>query len=68
MTLGTAASSVVAYIGPGAGLTLIGSFIGLCLAVLAAFGAILAWPIRRLLKRRRAPEESSGAEDGPDAV
>jgi len=42
-----------AYVGPGAGLTLVGSAIGLALALFAALGAVLSWPIRRLLKRRR---------------
>lgn len=47
------APPALAYVGPGAGLTLVGSFLGLCLAVLVALGAVLSWPIRRMLKLRR---------------
>lgn len=47
-----------AYVGPGAGLTLIGSAIGLLLALFAALGAILWWPIRRLLSRAKKVENA----------
>ena len=56
--------SAMAYVGPGAGLTLVGSFIGLCLAILAALGAVLMWPIRRLLKRGK--RGAAGGEKVPE--
>lgn len=40
----------LAYVGPGAGLSLIGSLIGMGVAIIAAIGAILFWPIRALIK------------------
>ncbi|MDP6058269.1 MAG: alkaline phosphatase family protein [Pirellulaceae bacterium] len=37
-----------AYIGPGAGIALMGSFLAIFIAILSAFVAILTWPIRRI--------------------
>jgi hypothetical protein len=54
-----------AYIGPGAGITLIGSFIGLLVAVFAALGAVLFWPLRRMMKRRKG---AASATPPPDAA
>ncbi|MEI6515042.1 MAG: hypothetical protein WCO77_03615 [bacterium] len=56
--------SAMAYVGPGAGLTLVGSFIGLCLTLLVALWAVLSWPIRRLLKRWR--RGAAGSEKAPE--
>ena len=55
-------NDALAYVGPGAGVSLVGAFVGLCLAVLAAFGAILFWPLRRLVRRIR--EARRNREDG----
>ena len=44
---------VYAYVGPGAGVSLISSLVGLVIAVFVALGAVLAWPIRRYLKKRK---------------
>jgi membrane protein implicated in regulation of membrane protease activity len=49
-----APSVVVAYVGPGAGLGMIGSLIAVIGAVLVAIVGFLILPIRMLLKRRRA--------------
>ena len=47
-------ATVQAYIGPGAGISVIGSLIGVVVTVLLAVGAILMWPVRRLMRRRKA--------------
>ena len=42
-----------AYVGPGAGLSLLGALWALLLALLAVVFFVFAWPIRRVLRRRR---------------
>jgi hypothetical protein len=58
-----------AYVGPGAGITLIGAVIGLVSAIFLALFAILRWPIRRYLARRKAARESAAATStrGPES-
>jgi hypothetical protein len=53
----------MAYVGPGAGLTLIGSLIGLLIAVLTALGIILFWPIRALIRRIRGKKQVISTEE-----
>lgn len=55
-----------AYIGPGAGVSLIGSFLGILVAVLIALFALIAWPIRRMLKARKAQNKTDEAPDNTD--
>lgn len=77
-----ASTPAIAYVGPGAGLSLAGAVWGLVVAVVAAVGFIVLWPIRRHLKRRRAgrvsdteynaqpdseADTSMAQEDGPTA-
>ena len=45
--------STQAYVGPGAGLSLLGALWALLVAILTAVFFIFAWPIRRMLRRRR---------------
>jgi len=51
--------TAMAYVGPGAGLTLIGSLIGLVIAILTALGIILYWPVRTLIRRIRGKRAST---------
>lgn len=74
MRVATLATSVVAliastglalaYVGPGAGLGAIGAALGLLAAIVMAFGVILFWPIRRLIRRikRKSAAETADAE------
>ena len=50
-----------AYIGPGAGIALLGSFLTVFFATLSAFAVMLTWPLRRLwqtLRGRRAMRDA----------
>jgi hypothetical protein len=47
------ADPAAAYIGPGAGITMLGALWGVVVAVFLAIGAVLFWPIRILLRKRR---------------
>ena len=50
-----AATPAHAYIGPGAGITMLGALWGVIVAVALALGAVLFWPMRVLLRRLRRP-------------
>ena len=52
-TLGISAAAE-AYVGPGAGLSLLGALWALLVAILAAVGFIFAWPVRKWLRKRKA--------------
>jgi len=49
--------AAMAYVGPGAGISLIGALVGLVAAIFTALGVVLSWPIRKVLKRRRAGKQ-----------
>jgi len=51
-----------AYIGPGAGLSMLGAFWGLVVAVLAALSFLLFWPIRKMFKKNAAASETDPQE------
>lgn len=51
-----------AYIGPGAGLTAIGSFIALTVAILVAIVGFLWFPIKRMLTKRSETEATNTDE------
>ena len=61
--------TALAYIGPGAGLTAIGSvlaFFGVIILLIAGF---VWYPVKRFIRgrrRRRAPSESESAPDSPE--
>jgi hypothetical protein len=61
VTAGTAA----AYVGPGAGISLVGSLFGLVSAVVIAIGVVLLWPIRRILRRFKASAATEPTADTP---
>ena len=51
-----------AYIGPGAGIPVIGSLIGIVVTIFLVIGAILFWPIRKMMKKKKAAEEVTDSE------
>ncbi|MCH8058527.1 MAG: hypothetical protein IIB78_11725 [Proteobacteria bacterium] len=68
LLLALGASPVAAYIGPGAGISVLGSLLGILATIFVAIGAILFWPIKKLMKRRKAKKETvvSGDTDTSD--
>jgi hypothetical protein len=60
-----------AYVGPGAGISVLGALWGLIIGVVMAVGVILFWPIRMLirkLKANKATQAEQGTTDTPDAT
>jgi hypothetical protein len=49
----TAATPAFAYIGPGAGITMLGALWSVIVAVALAIGAVLFYPIRVIMRRFR---------------
>lgn len=64
-----AAMPAAAYIGPGAGAGTIAIVLGILASVVMAFFAILWYPMKRLLKKRRPAPETAGSsnEVGPSS-
>ena len=58
----------LAYVGPGAGISMLGALWGLIVGVVMALGVILFWPIRMMIRKMRAnkanaEEATAGAAD-----
>jgi protein-S-isoprenylcysteine O-methyltransferase Ste14 len=58
-------TSAAAYIGPGAGISVLGSLLGILGTIVVAIGAILFWPIRKMMKRRKAASSSESPNPEP---
>ncbi|WP_422073485.1 hypothetical protein [Tranquillimonas rosea] len=54
-----------AYVGPGAGLTAIGTMIALIAALLLAVVGFVWYPIKRLMRSRKAPNDPAARTTGP---
>jgi membrane protein implicated in regulation of membrane protease activity len=52
-----------AYIGPGAGLSMLTAFWALLVAVFAALGFLILYPLRRFLRRRSVEPTSDELSD-----
>jgi len=63
MILIVLAGPAQAYVGPGAGVSLIGAAVGLIFAIVLALGVIVLWPLRRLLKRRKTARQDVDGND-----
>jgi hypothetical protein len=49
----------LAYVGPGAGISLLGSLWGLLVGIVMAVGVILFWPIRIMLRKAKAKKANA---------
>lgn len=58
-----------AYVGPGAGLSLLSALWGLIAAIGVAVFFVVMWPIRRMMRRRKAkqPDAAAPAEQAKPA-
>lgn len=57
------ANPAFAYVGPGAGISVLGSLLGILATILVAIGAIIFWPVRKFMKRKKARAESTATAD-----
>ena len=64
----TASGPAMAYIGPGAGITMLGALWGVIVAVVLALGAVLFWPIRALMRRRKKVAPAAEATPANAAI
>lgn len=64
--LATASLPAEAYIGPGAGISLLGAFWALILAVAGAIGVVIWYPLRNMFRRRGPARRPAGAPAGVD--
>lgn len=58
------ASPAMAYVGPGAGLGILGALLAILLAVLATVVGLVLWPLRLLARRRKSARV---AAEGPQS-
>ena len=63
LTLAT--TPAMAYVGPGAGLSLLGAFWGLLVAILAALAFVVVYPVRRMMRARKRPAETMQPDQQP---
>ena len=61
--------SALAYVGPGAGLSAIGSFLALIAALFLALVGFIWYPVKRLLRRNKHPKQdvAGGVDAGASA-
>jgi len=57
------ANPAAAYVGPGAGLTMLGALWAVIAAVALVLVGIVIWPIRLYLRRRKAAAEAKATDD-----
>ncbi len=67
LALSLISTSALAYIGPGAGVSFLGSIWALLVGMVLAIGAVLFWPIRYLFRRMRRGGKTRPSEtQNPD--
>ena len=57
--------SAMAYVGPGAGISVLGALWGLIVGVVMAVAVILFWPIRMMIRKNKA--KKAAAAEGTEA-
>jgi hypothetical protein len=62
LVLTVLAAPASAYVGPGAGLSAIGSVLALLAAIVAAIFGFLWYPIKRMLRKKRAQRDEAGGK------
>ena len=62
----SAATPASAYIGPGAGITMLGALWGVIVAVALAIGAVLFYPIRVVMRRFKRPTAANARQETVD--
>lgn len=67
LVIGLTPLSALAYVGPGAGLSAIGSFLALIAAVFLALVGFIWYPVKRLLRRNKQPNQSIDGSVDADA-
>ena len=67
MLLVLMASPAAAYVGPGAGISVLGSLLGILATSLVAIGAIIFWPVRKFMKRKKARAQSPATADADNS-
>lgn len=63
VVVGFTPSAALAYVGPGAGLSLVGALWAVLVALATAVVFVAAWPVRRALRRRR---QQGAAQEGTE--
>jgi hypothetical protein len=61
-------ATALAYVGPGAGLSAIGSLLAVIAAILAAILGFLWYPLKRILRKRRMRRAAEGKSAEHDPV
>lgn len=64
----TLAGPASGYIGPGAGISVLGSLLSILATIVVAIGAIIFWPLRKFIKRRKARREPADSQEAVQAV
>ena len=62
------AGTASAYVGPGAGISVLGALWGLIIGVVMAVGVILFWPIRMMMRKKKAEKEAKQAASNNDSA
>ncbi len=67
LILMTVTPTASAYIGPGSGISIVGSLLGLLATIFLAVGAIVIWPYRRMLKKRMQKKSEENDDEDTQA-